>query len=109
MKVFLLVMIGVLAGVILVLCAKIWFLRVAAREIAEGFRERLAQDTNTLIDLSTRDKAMCALASEINAQLRLLREQRHRYQQGDQELKGAVTNISHDLRISGSSGGLRRS
>ena len=98
MKVFLLVMIGVLAGVILILCAKIWLLRVAAREIAEGFRERLAQDTNTLIDLSTRDKTMCALASEINAQLRLLREQRHRYQQGDQELKDAVTNISHDLR-----------
>lgn len=98
MKVCLLVVVGALVVVILILCAKIWFLRVAAREITEGFRERLAQDTNTLIDLSTRDKAMCALASEINTQLRLLREQRHRYQQGDQELKDAVTNISHDLR-----------
>lgn len=98
MEVFLLVVVGVLAVVVLILCAKICFLRAAAREITEGFRERLAQDTNTLIDLSTRDKAMCALASEINTQLRLLREQRHRYQQGDQELKDAVTNISHDLR-----------
>lgn len=98
MKVCLLVVVGALVVVILILCAKIWFLRVAAREITEGFRERLAQDTNTLIDLSTRDKAMCALASEINTQLRLLREQRYRYQQGDQELKDAVTNISHDLR-----------
>lgn len=98
MEVFLLVVVGVLAVVVFILCAKIWLLRVAAREIAEGFRERLVQDTNALIDLSTRDKAMCALASEINTQLRLLREQRHRYQQGDQELKDAVTNISHDLR-----------
>ena len=31
-------------------------------------------------------------------QLRLLRKERHRYQQGDLELKEAVTNISHDLR-----------
>lgn len=42
--------------------------------------------------------AMRKLASEINVQLRLLRKERHRYQQGDLELKEAVTNISHDLR-----------
>ena len=41
---------------------------------------------------------MRKLASEINIQLRLLRKERHRYQQGDLELKEAVTNISHDLR-----------
>ena len=33
-----------------------------------------------------------------NIQLRLLRKERHRYQQGDLELKEAITNISHDLR-----------
>lgn len=31
-------------------------------------------------------------------QLRKLRKERHRFQQGDLELKNAVTNISHDLR-----------
>ena len=41
---------------------------------------------------------MRKLASEINVQLRLLRKERQRYQQGDLELKEAVTNISHDLR-----------
>ena len=41
---------------------------------------------------------MQKLASEINVQLRQLRKERRRYQQGDQELKEAVTNISHDLR-----------
>lgn len=98
METLLLVVIGILAAMILVLCAKVHFLHMAAREIAEGFRERLAQDTNTLIDLSTRDNAMRTLANEINAQLRLLRDQRRRYQQGDLELKEAVTNVSHDLR-----------
>ena len=41
---------------------------------------------------------MRKLAADINTQLRLLRKERHRYQQGDLELKEAVTNISHDLR-----------
>lgn len=41
---------------------------------------------------------MRKLAADINVQLRLLRQERHRYQQGDWELKEAVTNISHDLR-----------
>jgi hypothetical protein len=38
------------------------------------------------------------LANAINIQLRKLREERHRFVQGDTELKNAVTNISHDLR-----------
>lgn len=38
------------------------------------------------------------LAKEINIQLKQLRSDRLRFQQGDWELKDAVTNISHDLR-----------
>lgn len=83
---------------ILVLAVKIYFLRRAAREISEAFKDRLTTDTNTLIDISSRDFYMRKLAAEINVQLRLLRSERHRYQQGDLELKEAVTNISHDLR-----------
>ena len=90
--------IGILLPVIFVLAAKVYFLRKSAREIAEAFRDRLAADTNTLIDISTRDPYMRKLAADINVQLRLLRKERHRYQQGDLELKEAVTNISHDLR-----------
>lgn len=41
---------------------------------------------------------MIYLAKEINIQLKQLRNDRLRYQQGDWELKDAVTNISHDLR-----------
>lgn len=98
MEHLLLIIIGILLLIIFVLLAKVWFLRKAAQEIAKAFRDRLATDTNTLIDISTRDHHMRKLAADINVQLRLLRKERHRYQQGDQELKEAVTNISHDLR-----------
>lgn len=98
MEKLLLIVIGILLFIIFVLAAKICFLRKSAREIAKAFRERLTADTNTLIDISSRDAYMRKLAADINVQLRLLRRERHRYQQGDLELKEAVTNISHDLR-----------
>ena len=98
MENLLLVIIGILLLIIFVLATKVYFLRTSAQEIAEAFRDRLAADTNTLVDISTRDPYMRKLAADINVQLRLLRKERHRYQQGDLELKEAVTNISHDLR-----------
>ena len=77
---------------------KVHLLRRAVREIGSAFRQRLTEDTNTLIDVPCRDPAVRSLASDINAQLRLLRAQRRRYQQGDRHLKEAVTDLSHDLR-----------
>ena len=98
MEHLLLVIIVILLLFILALLAKIYFLRKSAQEIIEAFQDRLTADTNTLIDISTRDPYLRKLAAEINIQLRLLRKERHCYQQGDLELKEAVTNISHDLR-----------
>lgn len=48
--------------------------------------------------LRHRNKIMCGFAKRLNTELRKLRKERHRFQQGDLELKNAVTNISHDLR-----------
>lgn len=90
--------IGILLLLILFLSAKVYFLRKSANEISEAFRDRLTADTNTLIDISSRDRCMRKLATDINIQLRLLRSQRNLYLSGDRELKDAVTNISHDLR-----------
>ena len=98
MEHLLLIIIGILLLIIFVLLAKVYFLRKSAQELAEAFQDRLAADTNTLIDISTRDPYMRKLAVDINTQLRLLRQQRHKYLTGDRELKEAVTNISHDLR-----------
>ena len=98
MEHLLLIIIGILLLIIFLLLAKVYFLRKSAQEISEAFRDRLTADTNTLIDISTRDPYMRQLAADINMQLRLLRKQRHKYLTGDRELKEAVTNISHDLR-----------
>ena len=73
-------------------------MKKSAKEISEGLSEKLKDDTNTLISISTNDKSMKELAHKRNTQLKELREQRHRFVQGDMELKTAVTNISHDLR-----------
>ena len=91
-------LIGILAFIILILIIKICLLNRSADEIADGFADRVASDTNTLIDLSSRDRHMRRLADSINRELLLLQEDRRRCQQGDQDLKNAVTNISHDLR-----------
>ncbi len=90
--------IGILVLLVMGLLLKIHMLRKAAGEIGEAFADRLATDTNTLIDISGRDRQMRRLADAVNVQLRRLRAQRHRFCQGDAELKAAVTNISHDLR-----------
>lgn len=98
MEVWLWAVIGIMALVILVLLIKIYILQTAAKEIAEAFADRLITDTNTLIDISVGGRYMRNLASSINKELRKLRAERHRFQQGDMELKNAVANISHDLR-----------
>lgn len=98
MQIVLWVIIGVLALVIAGLFVKIFLLQKSAKEIEEAFADRLVNDTNTLIDISSGDRYMRNLANAINIQLRKLREERHRFQQGDIELKNAITNISHDLR-----------
>lgn len=91
-------------AVIILLCTavgfgiKIFLMKKAAEEICEKFRRHLESDTNVLIDISSADGDMKRLAESINTELRKLRRQRHRYVQGDMELKEAVTNISHDLR-----------
>lgn len=70
----------------------------AAEQIRKQLPEKLHDDTNTTLLLSSRDKQMCRLAEDINEQLRILREQKRRFDMGDWELKNAVSGISHDLR-----------
>lgn len=77
---------------------KVYLLHKGARQLRDGLEERLSEDTNTLLSLSTRDREMRKLASALNRELRQLRQDRLRYQQGDRELKEGVANMSHDLR-----------
>ena len=89
---------GILIVVIIALLIKVYVLKKSVKEIEIAFADRIITDTNILIDISSRDKNMRRLADTINGQLRKLRTERRRFQQGDLELKQAVTNISHDLR-----------
>lgn len=103
--------------IVLVICIvglllRLLSLRASLGEIARELNDKLNTDTNTLISISSGDRAMRALAAEINRQLRSLRKERLELQHGDTELKNAVTNISPrpahaadcDLRLSRSVG-----
>ena len=92
------VLCGILAVTALALGLHVWSMRRAARQLVRELSEKLSEDTNTLISLSTSDGEMRRLAAALNRELRTLRAQRLRYEQGDRELKDAVTNVSHDLR-----------
>lgn len=77
---------------------KLIFVRTSLREIGQELTLILIQDTNRSIGISSRDKELRKLVTTLNEQLSVLQRERHRYQDGDRELKEAVTNISHDLR-----------
>ena len=96
MMIWWIVAVAVLA--LAVLALYLLSLRRAIREVADELEEKLQTDTNTLIAISTGDRAVRALAARINTQLRALRRERLRLQNGDAQLKATVTNVSHDLR-----------
>lgn len=87
--------VGLLA---VVLTIKVVLLRKSARVLRQELLRRRNEETNTLLSLPSRDREMRLLTSTLNRELRSLRQDRLRYQQGDQELKDAVAGISHDLR-----------
>lgn len=86
------------AVVIILLCVKIYLLKKSAREISAQFADRLKNDTNNLIYVSSSDKDIRRLAESLSTQLSAMRTEELSYIQGNRELKSAVTNISHDLR-----------
>ena len=72
------ILIGILVLILFFLAIKIYLLKKAAREIREKFADRIASDTNTLIDIGSRDQDMKYLSEEINIQLKQLRNDRLR-------------------------------
>ena len=89
---------GAFAVVIIILAIKIRMMQKSMDEICSCLSEHLSSDTNQLITVSSSDKHVRHLASEIAKQLTELRRQRRQYINGDRDLKEAITNISHDLR-----------
>lgn len=91
-------LIAALLVVILLLIIKIAVMKKSVREIRTDFAVLIKGDSNFQITLSSRDKDLCMLATDLNESLKEQRKLYLLYHQGDQEMKTAVTNISHDLR-----------
>lgn len=70
----------------------------ALNDITEQLQEKLHEDTNSLITVSSADSSICGLASKLNEQLHYLRKEQLRLQSGNSELQNAITNVAHDLR-----------
>lgn len=89
---------GALALLSLLLLLRLAALHRSLDELRAFFAQNIAEESNGLIRLSSRDPHVRRCAAGLNAALRELREQRHAYLSGDRELKNAVVNVSHDLR-----------
>lgn len=95
---------GILFGILLFLAVRLFLIHRSLREICSGLSDILGTDTqegistNTLLCVSSGDRCIRLLAAQLNGQLSRLRSRQLQYENGDRELKEAVTNISHDLR-----------
>ncbi len=88
----------VLAIVVVLLLVKIALMRKSMSEITFSLDTILDGDTNAVITVASGDRCIKGLAARLNTELCGLRARRIKYENGDRELKEAVTNISHDLR-----------
>lgn len=84
--------------VIIALLIKLHLIHTTAEEISTAVKDIRAQGSNRLITVSSRDRHMRVLAASLNDELREMSALRRKYEQGDMELKNAITGVSHDLR-----------
>ena len=80
------------------LLVRLMVLRHTLFELSDELGDKLGGDTNTLVSISSHDKAARAFAADINRQLEALRSERLRLENGDAQLKAAIANVSHDIR-----------
>ena len=90
--------IALLFIIVVILTGRLYLIQRSLDEIRKTMELQLAGDTNILIDISSRDRYVRKLAIDLNDELRRLREDRRKYRRKDNELRDAITNISHDLR-----------
>jgi len=92
----------IITVLLLVIClllgVKVYLMRKSCRDIVSKLDIIMNEDTNNLIAVSSDDRQMMMLAGELNKRLREIRKQQLNFLNGDNQLKDAVTNISHDLR-----------
>ena len=89
---------ALLALACMVLVLRIINLRCDLRTLTEELHPAIESDSNILLTTASGDKILKAAAETWNRELAALRRERRKYEQGDRELKEAVTNMAHDLR-----------
>lgn len=84
--------------VIVFLVMKIAAMRLSVKELRQGYEERAKLHTNTVLTVSSRDREILELAKTLNKTMVTMRDSYNKYENGDREIRSAITNISHDLR-----------
>lgn len=98
MSIWFYMIIGLFIIILIFLSIKLMFIKKSVKDIKEQVNLILRSDTNNLITISSSDKDVKELAESLNVELKELRNQRLKYENGNQELKKSITNISHDIR-----------
>ncbi len=88
----------ILCMVLPFLAIKLYFIKKSIKEIRVSIHKMIKADTNQLLTISSSDKEIRKLANDLNKELQELRKEKLQYQNGNQELKRIITNISHDMR-----------
>ena len=84
--------------VLFFIAIKLYLIKKSIKEIRVSINKIIKADTNQLLTISSSDKEMKKLANDLNKELQDLRKEKLQYQNGNQELKRIITNISHDMR-----------
>lgn len=77
---------------------KIYLMKSSLAELESQIDEIIRSDTNALLTVSSNDKNVKKLAANLNRHLRELRQQKIKYDRGNQDLRISITNITHDIR-----------
>ena len=88
----------ILFVICMALIIKVYLTNNTIKKIGENLEEILSNDTNNLITVSTSNKQIKKVAGKLNTELKKMRKVKIQYENGSEELKRTITNISHDMR-----------
>ena len=90
----------ILFVICVILIIRIYFTNKSIKKIGKDVEEILNNDTNSLVMVSTSNKQIKKITNKLNIELKRLRKAKIQYENGSEELKRTITNISHDMRTS---------
>ena len=94
----LILIIVILVIIIIALVLKIGAIYRAMDSLIDEYKNVIETETNNQIRVNTSDRHIRKTAIRLNEELKDLREAGIKYNRGNNELKTAIVNISHDLR-----------